>query len=127
MKFNTFKTDLPQNLITRLFVLEYIRLIPLANLYEKANKKQKELYFYKYSDNENKVQFDLNWEYLLFEASLSQLEFFVSECPEDIAQAEKIILNEIKSKLPNKNQKENEQSLNEVDVNLYEMAKNFKK
>jgi len=77
---NIFRFQHPDDLLSRLFILEYMREIGAPILYDKANKHQKEQLFYKFinEQEEDKEDVDLNWEYCLFEATLYQLEAFLS-------------------------------------------------
>jgi len=74
-----FKLQHPGDLISRLFILEYMRDIGAKDLYVKANKHQREDLFYKFTDEGNTVEeVDLNWEFLIFGATLHQLDSFMS-------------------------------------------------
>lgn len=83
-----FKLQHPGDLISRLFILEYMREIGADVLYAKANKHQKEQLFYKYTDEDSEVAVDVNWEYCLFVATLPQLEHFMKEFMYEIQEVE---------------------------------------
>ena len=51
----TFKLQHPGDLISRLFILEYMREIGAKALYEKANSEQKKQLFYKFIDEDYAV------------------------------------------------------------------------
>jgi|SRR6187402_443717 len=73
-----FKLQHPSDLISRLFILEYIRELGPEQLYAKANNHQKENLFYKFLDDNENEAVDINWEYCIFVATLPQLEHFLS-------------------------------------------------
>ena len=84
---NYFRLQPPDNLMSRLFALEYLREIGAEEVYEKSNEEQKKQFFYKfYGDIEDITEVDFNWERLLFKATLSQigylLEPFIDKCKE---------------------------------------------
>lgn len=81
---NILKFQHPQDLISRLFILEYMREIKAPILYEKANKHQKKSLFYKFIDDDNKETVDINWEFCIFGATLHQLESFMEMFLEEI-------------------------------------------
>jgi len=81
----TFKLQHPADLISRMFILEYMREISAKTLYEKANKEQKKQLFYKFIDEDtNTEEIDVNWEFCLFEATLTQLDYFINNFTEEI-------------------------------------------
>ena len=70
-----FKLQHVQDLVSRLFILEYMREISAKALYEKANVEQKRQLFYKFTNESNDMEdIDVNWEFCLFEATLTQLD-----------------------------------------------------
>lgn len=80
-----FKLQHPSDLISRLFILEYMRDIGPTELYKKANQYQKEALFYKFTDEiTNTESVDLNWEALIFEVTLHQLEVLMSNFMEEM-------------------------------------------
>ena len=73
-----FKLEHPANLISRMFILEYMREIGAKALYAKANDEQKKHMFYKFTNDSGSItEVDLNWEALMFEVTIPQLEFFL--------------------------------------------------
>jgi hypothetical protein len=81
----TFKLQHPANLISRMFILEYMREISAKTLYEKANKEQRKQLFYKFIDEDTNIEeIDVNWEFCLFEATLTQLDYFINNFTKEI-------------------------------------------
>lgn len=115
-----FKLQHPHNLISRLFILEYMREIDTQKMYDKANKHQRKDLFYKFIDEENNVEsIDINWEYCIFEATIHQLESFMKNFLDDIKVIEekreafyKQQIEEIKE----------QQVAQPVDVNIMDLA-----
>lgn len=87
----TFKQHHPKDLISRLYILEYMREIGANKLYEKSNDLQKSQYFYKFINEDNNVpvqEVDVNWEYCLFVATMPQLEYLMKNFMEEIEEIE---------------------------------------
>lgn len=87
----TFKQQHPKDLISRLYILEYMREIGANKLYEKSNDLQKSQYFYKFINEDNNApiqEVDINWEYCLFVATMPQLEYFMKNFLEEIEEIE---------------------------------------
>lgn len=81
----TFKLQHPADLISRMFILEYMREISAKTLYEKANKEQRKQLFYKFIDEDTNIEeIDINWEFCLFEATLTQLDYFINNFTKEI-------------------------------------------
>lgn len=118
-----FKTQHPQSLISRMFILEYMRMLDKDMMYKKANEHQKTKFFYTYETeqvDEVVTMLDLNWEYLLFEASITELEYFMKNfLPELLAIDEKMKAQVERMKA----EAIVEQSRQPVDVNLMDVAK----
>lgn len=73
-----FKLQHPSSLISRLFILEYMRDLDNELLYSKANVHQKAKFFYKFTQADTgEESVDINWEYCLFEATLPELESYL--------------------------------------------------
>lgn len=71
-----FKNQSPQDIVSRLIILEYLKEIGAPETYSDANEDQKRAFYYKFTDEEGNVQIDYNWEYALFKATMPQLEYF---------------------------------------------------
>lgn len=85
---NAFKFQHPSDIVSRVFILEYMKDLGPKVLYEKANKHQKELMFYKFTNEEDFEDVDVNWEYCMFSATLYQLESFMKLFLKEIEELE---------------------------------------
>lgn len=114
-----FKLEHPANLVSRLFLLEYIRDLDNNTLYEKANSAQKKNLFYKFTNEETgEESVDVNWEYALFVATMGELEFFMKNFLEEIKEIDKVRDKKIK-----KRAKQLERKQKTADINLMDFAK----
>lgn len=116
-----FKLQHPGDLISRLFILEYMREIGAKALYEKANSEQKKQLFYKFIDEDSNIEeVDVNWEFCLFEATLPQLDYFISNFVDEVQEIE------AKRQQFYKQQRQKiveENIAKPVDISVYDMAK----
>lgn len=126
-----FKTQHPQSLISRMFILEYMRMLDKDMMYAKANEYQKNKYFYTYevedlgnaetsTEPSVKDALDLNWEYLLFEATITELEHFMKNFLEQLLEIDekmKAVVERMKA------ESIVEQARVPVDINLMSVAK----
>ena len=117
----TFKLQHPGDLISRLFILEYMREISAKALYEKANSEQKKQLFYKFIDEDSNIEeVDVNWEFCLFEATLPQLDYFIS----NFVDEEQAIEAKRQQFYKQQSQKIVEENIaRPVDISVYDMAK----
>ncbi len=117
----TFKLQHPGDLISRLFILEYMREIGAKALYEKANSEQKKQLFYKFIDEDSDIEeVDVNWEFCLFEATLPQLDYFISNFVDEVQAIEAKRQQFYKQQ----SQKIVEENIAKpVDISVYDMAK----
>ena len=117
----TFKLQHPGDLISRLFILEYMREIGAKALYEKANSEQKKQLFYKFIDEDSNIEeVDVNWEFCLFEATLPQLDYFISNFVDEVQAIEAKRQQFYKQQ----SQKIVEENIAKpVDISVYDMAK----
>lgn len=117
----TFKLQHPGDLISRLFILEYMREIGAKALYEKANSEQKKQLFYKFIDEDSNIEeVDVNWEFCLFEATLPQLDYFISNFVDEVQEIEAKRQQFYKQQ----SQKIVEENIAKpVDISVYDMAK----
>lgn len=74
MNNKIFKLQHQKDVLTRAYMIEYLRELKAPVVYEKCNKHQKEALFYSFTDDAGTEHIDYNWEALLFEATLYQLE-----------------------------------------------------
>lgn len=116
---NIFKHQHPSDLISRLFMLEYMREIGAEVLYTKANKYQKEKFFYKFTGEDNTESVDINYEYCTFIATLHELEKFMEQFLEEIEEVEakrSKIYKEVREQMI-------EEKMSEpVDINVMDLA-----
>ena len=114
-----FKLQHPQDLVSRLFILEYIKELGPNTIKEKLTDGEANLWLYKF-EGEEKIEYDFNWEYLLFVIPLSNLSHIMER-----------YLNEVE-KIEEKRQSEynryKEEHLKEelakpADINLYDIAR----
>ena len=114
-----FKLQHPQDLVSRLFILEYIKELGPDIIKEKLTDGEANFWLYKF-EGEEKIEYDFNWEYLLFVIPLSNLSHIMER-----------YLNEVE-KIEEKRQSEynryKEEHLKKelakpVDINLYDIAK----
>jgi hypothetical protein len=124
-----FKLQHPANLVSRLFMLEYLREIDTKVLYERANKYQKKELFYKFTNDENKEEsVDVNWEYCIFEATIPQMEGFMKHFLVEIQEVEDRREAFYKQQLQEKQKYEAAQptDINVMDLAATEINKNNK-
>ena len=114
-----FKLQHPQDLVSRLFILEYIKELGPNTIKEKLTDGEANFWLYKF-EGEEKIEYDFNWEYLLFVIPLSNLSHIMER-----------YLNEVE-KIEQKRQSEynryKEEHLKEelakpVDINIYDIAR----
>ena len=67
-----FKLQHPQDLISRLFILEYVKELGVDLVIDRLSEGERNFWVYKFEGDEN-IQYDFNWEYLLFVIPLSNL------------------------------------------------------
>lgn len=68
----TFKLQHPQDLISRLFILEYIRELGVDTIVSKLSDGERKFWVYKF-ESEDSEEYDFNWEYLLFVIPITNL------------------------------------------------------
>jgi hypothetical protein len=114
-----FKHEHPANIISRIFMLEYMREIGAEVLYKKANKHQKEKFFYKFTNAKFEEKVDLNYEALLFTTTLFEVEKFMKLFMDEVtaieASREKIYSAAREEKLE-------ERAAEPVEINVMDMA-----
>lgn len=115
-----FKLEHPANLISRMFILEYMREIGAKALYEKAKPEQRKAVFYKFSTDDGFEDVDINWEACLFDLSILQLEGLLSGFMREIEDIEA----KRQSKYKQKREEIIEDNLAKpADINLLSFAK----
>lgn len=77
------KKDHPRNLLTRLFMLEFIHHFDKDLFYNRSSETHQDLFFYTYTNEKNQELYDFNWEYALFKATMPQLEHLMETMLEE--------------------------------------------
>ena len=103
-----FKLQHPEDLISRLFILEYIRELGVEKIKEKLTEGETKFWLYSFKGDNSETQYDFNWEYLLFVIPLPNLSKITERYLEDIEGIEAKIQEELSRP---------------ADINLYDIAK----
>lgn len=114
-----FKLQHPQDLVSRLFILEYIKELGPNLIKEKLSEGEANFWLYKF-EGEEKVDYDFNWEYLLFVIPLSNLSHIMERYLEEVEKIEKKRQSEY-----NRYKEEHlkEELAKPADINLYDIAR----
>ena len=112
-----FKLQHPQDLVSRLFILEYIRELGVDVIRQKLDDVQHVKWVYIFEDQDGSKQYDLNWEYLVFVISLPELSKIMEKYLDEIEV--------IESKRKERHTKLLETKLEhemQADISLYDLA-----
>ena len=112
-----FKLQHPQDLVSRLFILEYIRELGVDVIRQKLDDVQHVKWIYTFEDQDGSKQYDLNWEYLVFVISLPELSKIMEKYLDEIEV--------IESKRKERHTKLLETKLEQemqADISLYDLA-----
>ena len=114
-----FKLQHPQDLVSRLFILEYIKELGPNTIKEKLSEGEANFWLYKF-EGEEKVEYDFNWEYLLFVIPLSNLSHIMERYLDEVEKIEEKRQSEY-----NRYKEEHlkEELAKPVDINIYDIAK----
>ena len=114
-----FKLQHPQDLVSRLFILEYIKELGPDTIKEKLLEGEANFWLYKF-EGEEKIEYDFNWEYLLFVIPLSNLSHIMERYLEEVEKIEKKRQSEY-----NRYKEEHlkEELAKPADINLYDIAR----
>ena len=114
-----FKLQHTQDLVSRLFILEYIKELGPNLIKEKLSEGEANFWLYKF-EGEEKVDYDFNWEYLLFVIPLSNLSHIMERYLEEVEKIEKKRQSEY-----NRYKEEHfkEEITKPADINLYDIAR----
>ena len=114
-----FKLQHPQDLVSRLFILEYIKELGPNTIKEKLSEGEANFWLYKF-EGEEKVEYDFNWEYLLFVIPLSNLSYIMERYLDEVEKIEQKRQSEY-----NRYKEEHlkEELAKPVDINLYDIAR----
>ena len=115
-----FKLQHPQDLVSRLFILEYIKELGPDTIKEKLTDGEANFWLYKFEGENEKLQYDFNWEYLLFVIPLSNLSHIMERYLDEVEK--------IEEKRQSKYNRYKEEHLKEelakpVDINIYDIAR----
>ena len=114
-----FKLQHPQDLVSRLFILEYIKELGPNTIKEKLSEGEANFWLYKF-EGEEKVEYDFNWEYLLFVIPLSNLSHIMERYLDEVEEIEKKRQSQYKKLIQEKYEQE---AAEPVEINLYDYAK----
>ncbi len=114
-----FKLQHPQDLVSRLFILEYIKELGPNTIKEKLTDGEANFWLYKF-EGEEKVEYDFNWEYLLFVIPLSNLSHIMERYLDEVEKIERKRQSEY-----NRYKEEHlkEELAKPADINLYDIAR----
>ena len=114
-----FKLQHPQDLVSRLFILEYIKELGPDTIKEKLSEGEANFWLYKF-EGEEKVEYDFNWEYLLFVIPLSNLSHIMERYLDEVEKIEQKRQSEY-SRYKEEHLKE--ELAKPADINLYDIAR----
>lgn len=114
-----FKLQHPQDLVSRLFILEYIKELGPDIIKEKLTDGEANFWLYKF-EGEEKIEYDFNWEYLLFIIPLSNLSHIMERYLDEVEKIEEKRQSEY-----NRYKEEHlkEELAKPVDINIYDIAR----
>lgn len=115
-----FKMENPMNLVSRMFILEYIRELGTDIIVPKLTDGEANFWVYKFEGEDDKTEYDFNWEYLTFVIPLPNLgsimERFLTEVEEIEAKRQAFYTQRREEMLQ-------EEMAKPADINLYDFAK----
>lgn len=114
-----FKLQHPQDLVSRLFILEYIKELGVDIIQPKLTEGEAHFWLYKF-EGEEKIEYDFNWEYLLFVIPLSNLSHIMERYLDEVEKIE-----EKRQREYNRYKEEHlkEELAKPADINLYDIAR----
>lgn len=115
-----FKLQHPQDLVSRLFILEYIKELGVDIIQPKLTEGEAHFWLYKFEGEDNTVQYDFNWEYLLFVIPLSNLSHIMERYLDEVEEIEKKRQSQYKKFIQEKYEQE---AAEPAEINLYDYAK----
>ena len=114
-----FKLQHPQDLVSRLFILEYIKELGPDTIKEKLTDGEANFWLYKF-EGEEKIDYDFNWEYLLFVIPLSNLSHIMERYLDEVEKIEEKRQSEYNRYKEEHLKKE---LATPVDINIYDIAR----
>ena len=98
----TLKTQHPQDIITRAYMIDYLREVTPDKAYEVLNNTITGV-FYEFENLEGETAVDYNWESLLFVLTLDELQVVMNKLEDLVWEVEKqqgkIVAEEVAKKL----------------------------
>ena len=120
MKNNTlFKMEHPYNLCSRMFILEYLKDLGPNVVKEKLTEGEHRFWLYKFEGENNVIEYDFNWEYLLFVIPLENLGTIAGRYEKEIEEIEKARESRYQARI--KQVEEGERKA-PASISLYDMA-----
>lgn len=115
-----FKMQHPQDLISRMFILEYIRDLGVDTVVDKLTEGEKNFWVYKFEGDSGKIEYDFNWEYLVFVIPIDNLSKIMERYLPEIE-----VIEEKRNKILNIKKQEIEEEIRTapVDINIMSLAK----
>lgn len=114
-----FKLQHPQDLVSRLFILEYIRDLGVDVVREKLDNSQHPKWIYSFETEDGEKSYDFNWEYIVFVIPLPELSKIMEKYLEEIEVIEEKRRERHTKLLQMKLDQEMKQP---VDISLYDLA-----
>ena len=115
-----FKLQQPQDLVSRLFILEYIRELGVETIKEKLTAGEAKFWLYSFKGEEgDTIEYDFNWEYLVFIIPMPNLSKIIERYLEDILKIDSKREADMEKMRKDFFQ---EQMSAPVDINVYDLA-----
>lgn len=112
-----FRTQHPEDLVSRLFMLHFLRRLGANKVYNVVEENYRKNYFYMFLDKEDKKMIDYNWEALLFKATLTDLENIIEPLVDEVEKLDKEEEEKLVKLIEAKTQ---ENSI--ADISIYDLA-----
>mgnify|MGYP003585387752 CR=1 FL=1 len=98
----TLKTQHPQEVIGRVYMIDYLREITPDKAYEVLGKTLEGV-FYEFENTEGEIAVDFNWESLLFVLTMDELQVVMNKLEKLVWEVEeqqsKVVAKEIEKKI----------------------------
>ena len=115
-----FKLQQPQDLVSRLFILEYIRELGVETIKDKLTAGEAKFWLYSFKGEEgDTIEYDFNWEYLVFTIPMPNLSKIIERYLEDILKIDSKREADMEKMRKDFFQ---EQMSAPVDINVYDLA-----
>lgn len=117
------KLQHPNDIITRVLMLDYLKEITPEVAYEKLQETTPGI-FYTYTDKDDKEGVDFNWEKLLFHLDLSKVNEIMNQLEEEVFAVEKAQGKIVAKELAKKSDTTRETNINLLDYAKVKIAEN---